>query len=232
MALNDYKLLYGLVAHSETILAEYSPTSGNFAHVTHQLLSKIDISKDSRMSYASGEYTFNYCVKDEITFLCLSRKDVKSSLSFAFLKKVSNDFVSMFGQKGKKSNVAYAFNSDFSPMLKKSMEYYNSEHFDLNSEEKLQNLKSELGDVKGVIEGNISQILDRGEQLDNLVFSTEKMADSSQAFRSSATRLRHRMWWNDVKVQAMGCALFCLLLFLLSAWFCGGITFSKCSLSD
>lgn len=53
------KIVYALVAHGKTVLAEYTSTSGNFPTVTRVLLGKIP-ARDGKMSYVYDKYVCIY----------------------------------------------------------------------------------------------------------------------------------------------------------------------------
>mmetsp|Transcript_26205 Transcript_26205/g.84746 ORF Transcript_26205/g.84746 Transcript_26205/m.84746 type:complete len:105 (+) Transcript_26205:57-371(+) len=64
-------ILYALVARGNTVLAEYTFTSGNFPTITRVLLGKIP-EQDGKMSYVYDQYVFHYVVENKMTFLCMA----------------------------------------------------------------------------------------------------------------------------------------------------------------
>lgn len=188
------------------------------------MLEKIDIRKESEMTYVAGNHTFNYLVRDEVIYLCLADKDMASNITFAFLKKIVGQFKSMFGNRGKSTSAPYAFNGDFVPVLRKTMEMYSNP-----DNAKLLEVKSGLDEVKGIVQQNIADIIESGEQLDSLLSTSENLIDSSSKFSATATQLRKNVWWNDMKVKLAGAGCVAMVLFGLSASACGGLKFPDCT---
>ena len=67
-------LLYAVVARQNVVLARFSLTVGNFAEVTELILSRIDETKNKKMSYSSDSYMFHYICNENygLRFLCIS----------------------------------------------------------------------------------------------------------------------------------------------------------------
>jgi hypothetical protein len=55
-------ILYSVVARQDTLLAEYSSSTGNFSTVASRILAKITLTEGSRQAYAYDRHIFNYVV--------------------------------------------------------------------------------------------------------------------------------------------------------------------------
>lgn len=226
-------IVYSGVAYQGTVLAEYSPKSGNFVQVAHELVRKIDSTEDHKQTFAADNHSFHYAVRNGLIFLCMTEKsedEGQLKVFFAFLKKLERLFVSSYGDHYQ-SRVMYQLNDEFSPVLQKNMEYY-SKQAASTSGSKMLEIEADLDSVKDVIQDSIGKVIDRGEMLDDMMKHSDKMVDSSQAFRATSTQLRHKLWWNDLKCKLMALGALLVVLFLLSAWACGGLTFSQCSFGN
>jgi len=202
---------------------EYSSSTGNFTQVAHDLLEKISVDKDSRMTYTADHHTFNYVVRKELIYLCLADEEFGRAVPFAFLDKVATQFEMEFGNRARDSKVSYSLNADFSPVLKREMETFSTE-----GSSKIQNVQEDLDRVKGVMQENINMVLERGEKLDHLVVQSENLMDTSNSFRSGATRLKDQMWWNNFKIKAAAGIIAFIVFFIIVANACGGMKFPDC----
>ncbi|GBG24318.1 Vesicle-associated membrane protein 714 [Hondaea fermentalgiana] len=219
-------ILYSVVSHGPLVLCEYSgAVGGNYAQVTQELLEKIKIEKDARMSYvAEGKYSFNYLVRKELVYLCLAEISAGKAVPFAYLDKIARMFEQQHGVAARDTSARYAFNADFAPVLRAQMEFFSAQ-----GSSKLQEVQESLDNVKNVMQENISLVLERGDKLDDLVVQSEGLMDTSANFRSGASRLQQKLWWNDLKTKIIIAAIVVFVLLLLLANACGGLTFPECS---
>jgi len=223
---HDYRdeamIYYGVVARGRIVLAEHSTVSGgNFVEVAHRLLQKIDPEKDARMTYTSEEYTFNYIVRDEMTFLCMADKETSPSVHFTFLEKLSSEFDEHYG--GRSVAVPYSIQEHFGPIIGKMAQFFSSEGID-----KFKEVQKNFDNVKSVMQKNIKMVLTGNEKLEHLTVQSENLMDTSANFRTGATRLKDKAWWEDFKLKlflAFGAAF---VIFLLIVTACGGFYFQDC----
>lgn len=105
-------IIYALIARgSNTILAEYTDSSGNFPQITLTLLSKFPMDKDSKMSYVYDEFVFHYIVLEGIIYLAMcdgTSKDLRR-IPFSFLEDVVAKFKASYGDRAKTAK-AFAMN--------------------------------------------------------------------------------------------------------------------------
>ena len=172
-------IVYALVARGRTVLAEYTSTSGNFPTVTRVLLDKIP-SQDGKMSYVYDQHIFHYIVENAVTFLCMADESSKRRIPFAFLEDVKNRFTSTYGDKAHTA-IAFAMNEDFARVLKKQMDFYNTNPAANN----IERVKNQIDEVKDVMVENIEKVLERGEKIELLVDKTDRL--NQQAFKFEKT---------------------------------------------
>mmetsp|Transcript_31762 Transcript_31762/g.107756 ORF Transcript_31762/g.107756 Transcript_31762/m.107756 type:complete len:185 (+) Transcript_31762:72-626(+) len=174
-------ILYALVARGNTVLAEYTFTSGNFPTITRVLLGKIP-EQDGKMSYVYDQYVFHYVVENKMTFLCMADESFKRRVPFAFLDDVKNRFFATYGDKGQAA-IAFAYNEDFGRTIQKQLEFYNGPQAD-----QFATVHKKLDDVKNVMVQNIEMVLERGEKLDNLVERSDDLSKQSKMFYKQARK--------------------------------------------
>lgn len=208
-------VVYALIARGKTVLAEYTATSGNFPTVTRVLLSKIP-TENSKMSYVYDKHVFHYVVEDSITYLCMADEDSKRRIPFAFLDDVKNRFKSAYGNRGSTA-IAFAMNEEFSPVLKKQLEYYNSNP----ASDNIGRVKNTIHEVKDVMVHNIEKVLERGEKIELLVDKTDRLNQQAFKFEKQSKKLKNAMWWNKVKCTIIIVSISSVVLYFIVAMWCG-----------
>ncbi len=106
--------------------------------------------------------------------------------------------------------IAYAFNREFAPVLKRQMGYFSKS----SGGDKLAAVRGEVEQVKGVMVENIEKVLERGEHIDLLVDKSEQLDADAALFRKSSSRLRNQMWWQDKKF-CIGLTLLCTIILII-----------------
>ena len=115
----------------------------------------------TRQSYIYDSHVFHYVVSGSLTYLCMSDSQNQHRLPFAFLSKVEEVFTSKYGSQALTA-IAFSMNEEFSPVLKKEMEFYNN-----NPEaDAVTKVKGQIEDVKNVMVENIEKVLERGEKIE------------------------------------------------------------------
>lgn len=62
-------------------------------------------------------------------------------------------------------------------------------------------VKSEIKGVMGIMQDNISKVLDRGSKLEDLQDKSEELEMSASHFRSGSRRLQRKMWWQNFRLK-------------------------------
>nr|KJB57021.1 hypothetical protein B456_009G150900 [Gossypium raimondii] len=210
-------LIYAFVSRGEVILAEYTEFSGNFNSIAFQCLQKLP-SSNNKFTYNCDGHTFNYLVDNGYNELA------GRQVPIAFLERVKEDFVSKYGSGKAATAPANSLNKEFGPKLKEHMQYC-VEHPEEIS--KLAKIKSQVSEVKGVMMENIEKVLDRGEKIELLVDKTENLHQQAQDFRNTGTKIRRKMWLQNMKIKliVLGILIALILIIVLSVchgFNCGG----------
>jgi len=62
-------------------------------------------------------------------------------------------------------------------------------------------LRSQVNEVKEVMSDNIEKVMQRGENLDNLVTKTTDLEAGAAVFRDKTKIVRRKMWWKNTKMN-------------------------------
>ncbi|XP_006659016.1 vesicle-associated membrane protein 714 [Oryza brachyantha] len=220
-------IVYALVARGTVVLAEFSAVSGNAGAVARRILEKLPPEAESRLCFAQDRYIFHVLRSPSpspfLTFLCMANDTFGRRIPFLYLEDIQMRFIKNYGRIAH-SALAYAMNDEFSRVLHQQMEFFSSNP----SADTLNRLRGEVTEIHTVMVDNIEKILDRGERISLLVDKTSTMQDSSFHFRKQSRRLRRALWMKNAKLLAVLTAVIVLLLYLIIAAFCGGLSLPSC----
>ncbi|KAL5559774.1 hypothetical protein UlMin_035985 [Ulmus minor] len=216
-------ILYALVARGSVVLAEFSSTSTNAGAIAKQILDKIPGNNDSNVSYSQDRYIFHVKRTDGLAVLCMADEAAGRRIPFAFLEDIHQRFVRTYG-RAVLSAQAYGMNDEFSRVLSQQMEYYSN---DPNAD-RINRLKGEMSQVRNVMIENIDKVLERGDRLELLVDKTANMQGNTFRFRKQARRFRSTVWWRNVKLTVALIFLLLVIVYVVLAFVCHGLTLPSC----
>ncbi|KAF5759810.1 putative Longin domain, v-SNARE, coiled-coil domain-containing protein [Helianthus annuus] len=216
-------ILYTLVARGSVVLAEFSGTPTNASTIARQILEKIPGNNDMNVSYSQDRHIFHVKRTDGLTVLCMADDVAGRRIPFAFLEDIHQRFVRTYG-RAVLSAQAYGMNDEFSRVLSQQMEYYSN---DPNAD-RINRLKSEMGQVRTVMIENIDKVLDRGDRLELLVDKTATMQTNTLRFRKQTRRFRSTVWWRNVKLTIALILLILIIAYVVLAFVCHGPTLPTC----
>jgi len=203
-------------------------TSGNFEVIARVLLSKLEGPKQPpRRSVDVENHSFYVMNDNGLSFVVLAEKSVFSRSAFAFLEEVKQRFNGSYNKTDWEQAIAHSFNAEFSGVLSSLMGRYNS-NTGGEGDEQIRKVQEQLEEVKDVIKTNIDSLLNRGERIELLVDTTERLTQASFKFQESATRLKNQHWWQSKKNQLTLVAMLFIIVFLIIVTSCGGLDFSSC----
>lgn len=214
-------ILYCLISRETTALAEFTDASGNFTTVTRVLLSKIPVYEDGKMSYVYDNHVFHYIIENRIIYLCMCDETDKRRIPFSFLEDVKQRFTEVYSEHAQTA-ITFAFNTEFSPVLKQRMDHFNNP-----SSDSLTTVNNKIHDVKDVMVKNVEMLLERGEKLELLVDKTDRLHQQAFKFERSSRYLKTALFWKRVKLYAGIFVFIMLITWLISSSVCG-FDYSKC----
>lgn len=200
-------IIYGLVAKEKTVLAEYTDFYGNFSSISRLLLEIIPL-HSSRKSYIYDDFVFHQLVKNGITFMTMTDKDMGFLTPYAFLEEISKMFFKMF--KNTSDLITLSLDEQFKPILKENMRIFN----DYESND-VHNLKNQIKNIQNIMIENIEKILERKEKIDILVTKSEKLNEENINYRRQALDLRFRLWLQNNRLWVYIILIGCVTLFFL-----------------
>lgn len=137
--------------------------------------------------------------QDELTCVAVNNNDAPARVILSLLKKVDE-------------KISNCRNSGASPnhqqILNESIEDISA------NRDQLQVAHSEIAHVKQIMVENIDRLLERGERVNLLVDRTGEMSQTANIFNRQATSLQRKMWFQNIKVVAVGGGLILGSLFI------------------
>jgi len=207
--MNRSGIIYALVARGPVVLAEYSPDTGNFTQIARQILQEVAKRRGAdRRSYAAQDSIFHYIVDEMgLVCLCMAHSSAGSRVPFAFLQDIQSRFLSQFGRSFQSAS-ENSLDDAFARTLYQQMDYYN------NSPEAddIRRIRSEIQTVMDVMVQNLDKVLERGEKIEVLIDQTDKLQTQSYRMKSSATRLKRRLWCKNLYLWV--CIIFCCAILI------------------
>lgn len=218
-------LIYAFVARGPVVLAEHTDFSGNFNSIAYQCLQKLPAnSNNNKFTFNCDAHTFNYLVDNGFTYCVVAEESVGRQIPIAFLERVKDDFVSKYGGGKATTAPANGLNKEFGPKLKDHMKYCMDHPEEIS---KLAKVKAQVSEVKGVMMENIEKVLDRGEKIELLVDKTENLHQQAQDFRTTGTKIRRKMWLQNMKVKLIVLAIVIALILIIVLSACKGFNCGK-----
>ncbi|KAL0924714.1 hypothetical protein M5K25_005566 [Dendrobium thyrsiflorum] len=209
-------LIYSFVARGTVILAEYTEFTGNFTSIALQCLQKLPGS-NNKFTHKCDNRTFNYLADDGYTYCVVAVESVGRQIPIAFLERVKEDFRKRNGGGKAASVTANALKREYGPKLKEHMQYCADHPEEIS---KFAKVKAQVSEVKGVMMENIEcrMVLDRGEKIELFVDKTENLRSQAQDFRQQGTKMRRKMWIQNMKVKliVLGIVIALILIIVLS----------------
>ncbi|XP_068695159.1 vesicle-associated membrane protein 8-like [Montipora capricornis] len=79
----------------------------------------------------------------------------------------------------------------------------------------ISKVKSEIKGVMGIMQNNISKVLDRGTKLEDLQDKSEDLEMSASHFRSGSRRLQRKLWWQNFRLKLIFAFIFIVILIVI-----------------
>ncbi|KMZ60867.1 hypothetical protein ZOSMA_56G00980 [Zostera marina] len=220
---NEISLIYGFVARGTIILAEYTEFTGNFPAIATQCLQKLP-SSNSRFTYACDHHTFNFLLHNGYAFCVVAKDCVGKQVSQSFLDRLKEDFKKRYGGGRADTALAKSLNKEFGPVIKELMQYVINHAEEIN---KMQDVKAQVSEVKNIMLDNIEKATDRGENIKNLEEKTINLHAQAQDFKKHGTRIRRKMWYQNMKIKLTVLAILLILVLIIWVSVCQGFNCTK-----
>lgn len=211
------------------LVASFAPTQENFDEQKRQakdILRGLSGRSVSKMSIETTSSTiFHYVIKDNICYLTLTERSYPKRLAFLYLEEVADAFMehllSTQGNNGGSNNSwrqiiettprPYAF-IRCEPIIQKKQRDF----VDPTSSQNSDKLNKDLSDIHSIMRQNISQVLDRGEKLDQVSQISSELMSESKKFKWGAKKLS---WQAQVAQYAPIVGIVGFVMFVLAMKF-------------
>ena len=181
------------------MLVDHSENTGNFPQIAQTILAKVP-REDTKCTYISGSYHFHVMTEENLVYICMTDEQMGKRIPYMFLEEIKQRFCTGSLKQRARTALSYELKRDFQQVLSSQMEAFNSRGGDGKSSDKLTRVRQDVEDVKGIMTENIEKVLERGERIDILLDKTEELDYSASTFRTSAVRIRRKMWWQNTKM--------------------------------
>ncbi|KAL5206776.1 hypothetical protein ABZP36_034985 [Zizania latifolia] len=207
-------LIYAMVARGTVVLAEHTAYAGNFRDIAGQCLQKLPAG-DNRLTYTCDAHTFNFLVHQGYAYCVVATESTGRQIPLALLDMIKEDFNKRYAGGKAATAAANSLTRDFGPRLREQMQYCMNHPEEVS---RLSKVKAQVSEVKGIMMENIDKVIDRGQQMDTLVSRTEHLHDQAADFRQQGTRMRRKMWYQNMKIKliVLGIIIALILIIILS----------------
>ncbi|XP_004074536.1 vesicle-associated membrane protein 8-like isoform X2 [Oryzias latipes] len=83
---------------------------------------------------------------------------------------------------------------------------------------KLDQVQSQVNEVKDILKDNIDKVLERGDRLNELIDKTDDLQASADSFQRTSTRVARKYWWKNIKLMIIiGVVLLVVLILIILA---------------
>ncbi|KAK9139381.1 hypothetical protein Scep_009062 [Stephania cephalantha] len=210
--------IYSFVARGTMVLAEYTEFTGNFPAIAAQCLQRLP-SSNNKFTYNCDHHTFNFILEDGYAYCVVAKESVGKQISIAFLERVKADFKKKYGGGKADTAIAKSLNKEFGLVMKEHMQYIIDHAEEI---EKLIKVKAQVSEVKSIMLENIDKTMDRGESLNVLEDKTEDLRSQAQEFRKQGTKVRRKMWLQNMKIKLVVLGILLLLVLIIWVSICKG----------
>ena len=151
-------------------------------------------------------------------YLVICDREYQQRMAFKLLGELRRDFDAQFA--GDISSASHGGLSKAAEgTLKRIVQRYN----EAENVDKVAAVRMQVDDVKGVMQGNIQNVLRNQENIETLLDESDAMKNEASGFQRSANRAREKMWWKNIKLQIVIFILIAVLVVLIigaiAGWF-------------
>ena len=206
------RIHYALISREKVVLCDYRSSNDRFESTWQTVLENVMRNKDmnDKFSFDSGNYTYYAYTASNIVYLCIADAMFDRNLAFNCLFELERQLIHAGLKERVYSAGPYSLRSCFSATMASVLANY-------SSNDKLGKLESKVEEVTGVMRQNIDKVVQRGETLDDLNERSDLLAHSSTDFRQSATKLRKKLCWKNVKLWVILTVIFLILAVIVVA---------------
>mmetsp|Transcript_24258 Transcript_24258/g.51537 ORF Transcript_24258/g.51537 Transcript_24258/m.51537 type:complete len:222 (-) Transcript_24258:570-1235(-) len=176
------------------LVAIQTPAPGNPVTSRDQKEAKILLRKitsgANKMSIESDSKTFYYMTRESLCFLAMTESKYPKRLAFLYLDEICDlilqelirDHGNNWRQEVDKTDRPYRF-INYDPLLQRKQKEFQDER------QQRSKLNDDLSEIQSIMKKNITDILDRGEKLDNVQNISAELMNKSSTFKWGTRKL-------------------------------------------
>ncbi|KAJ9669542.1 hypothetical protein H2201_000409 [Coniosporium apollinis] len=228
------------IAYNTTILTEHTASASSQASSLALLvLPKIPHSAPTKQTYTHGAHNIHYIASAPsehppsaasaggLSYLVICKAELGRRIPFGYLISIKDAFLKQYDPQTTDFAALPPYGAAaFNATLKRLMHEQGATEAGQN--DAIKTAQREIASVREVMEENIERVLERGERIDLLVDKTDRLGGSARDFRVRSRGLRRRMWWKNVRLMALLCAVVVFLIYLFVGFGCGLPGWQRC----
>lgn len=144
----------------------------------------------NKMSIESGDKTFYYMTRESLCFLAMTESKYPKRTAFLYLDEVCDlilqELIREFGNNWRsevdQTDRPYRF-INYDPLIQRKQKEFQDER------QQRSKLNDDLSEIQSIMKKNITDILDRGEKLDNVQNISAELMNKSSNFKWGTRKL-------------------------------------------
>ena len=216
------KIINILIAKGLTPLASYSEHTGEFIQQCETILNEVHENKSASINLNNG-YIIYYINENEITFLVMADSLFAQETVIACIESVKKEFQSTYPGRDFDSEREYGLNDEFQNKLKMKYEYFNENEG--ATSEIIQQLNTEMNNMKNQIIDAQYSLQERGENINKTSQKASELLKESESHKSNAIKVRKGEKKKNIWLKIGTVFIILLILYFIVCIVCKSFTF-------
>jgi vesicle-associated membrane protein 7 len=170
-------IIFALIADTEREIGSAPSNQPLRDIIVNKVLPKLP-ADDHKRTLTMKDMELHYKFEGNYVYFCVASAGFTKRTCWAYIEDIQEKFTKMNNANG----------SAVKKLLKDRMAFFNDPKND-----KIAAINQNLDNVKDVMIDNIDKILDRGENLGNLVQATDELAESGNDFKRGTAKVKRMM---------------------------------------
>jgi len=181
----------------------------------NMVLQKVSRVDHRRTLTHKNNIDIHYKISKGVCFMCVSDSRFKKRICFGLLDDMEQNWHkgAIKGSKGDR-------------VLKERLAFFNDTRND-----KLTLLNERVDELKDVLVDDIDKVMERGDRLENLVSSTDELAQSGRIFQRGATSVKRATMWKliilVIMIIVIAIVVIAVIILIIVAAVCSGFNCKK-----
>lgn len=164
-------------------------------------------SQQPKVSIDAGKYSFHYLIEYDVCYLVLAENSYPTGLAFCYLEELALSFYAMFGESVYQTDNSWSCMS-FVPQLAQ----IRSEFLNPRAPKNMQRINDKLDEVQDIMRENLSDIMQRGTNLQSMQRDSELLQEESSKFKKGAKYINFQAMMQQYTIPAVIAAVILLLV--------------------